>query len=436
MLMKRNMVAFDCGNSSCRVILGVYDGEQITTEVISRIPNYMVRVHQYFYWDILMIYQKLLEGLKEAVKRAGTIHSIGICTWGVDFALFDKQGLMIQNPLSYRNGIGAEVLEQMSEEQRTYLFGQTGILCDKINSVNMIKGMMEKMQSIVFCGHKLLMIPDILNYLFTGRMVNEPSELSTTQLMDARKRELSEEVLRTMEIPSGLFAAIGKHGTAIGMLHSNVNEEVRKRCLTNEIGAFNKITLLRNSAGMFIIQRIKEEYEGEHGNIGWEELNSLGDRHEGIVPLFPVNDTSFFNPVHMSDEIWNYFVKTGQASGEKDWGTIICGFQNSMALSFASVIQDLEEISGKKKDTVYMVGGGSRNARLCQMTADAAGKRVVTGGKESTSLGNLGAQLKYFEPDLTVREIRSLLGKGIESTTYCRGKDSGEALKRYQKLEG
>ena len=296
----------------------MYDGEQITTEVISRIPNYMVRVHQYFYWDILMIYQKLLEGLKEAVKRAGTIHSIGICTWGVDFALFDKQGLMIQNPLSYRNGIWAEVLEQMSEEQRTYLFGQTGILCDKINSVNMIKGMMEKMQSIVFCGHKLLMIPDILNYLFTGCMVNEPSELSTTQLMDARKRELSEEVLRTMEIPSGLFAAIGKHGTAIGMLHSNVkeilgisydvpvicvpshdtaaavlaipaeedeflfvstgtwaligmeleepivNEEVRKRCLTNEIGAFNKITLLRNSAGMFIIQRIKEEYEGEH----------------------------------------------------------------------------------------------------------------------------------------------------------------------------
>lgn len=146
MLMKRNMVAFDCGNSSCRVILGVYDGEQITTEVISQIPNYMVRVHQYFYWDILMIYQKLLEGLKEAVKRAGTIHSIGICTWGVDFALFDKQGLMIQNPLSYRNSIGAEVLEQMSDEQRTYLFRQTGILCDKINSVNMIKGMMEKMQ--------------------------------------------------------------------------------------------------------------------------------------------------------------------------------------------------------------------------------------------------------------------------------------------------
>ena len=215
-----------------------------------------------------------------------------------------------------------------------------------------------------------------------------------------------------------------------------VNEEVRKRCLTNEIGAFDNITLLRNSAGMFIIQRIKEEYEGEHGAIGWEELNSLGDCHEGAAPLFPVNDSRFFNPVHMSDEIWNYLVKTGQASGEKDWGTIICSFQNSMALSFASVIQGLEEISGKKKDTVYMVGGGSRNVRLCQMTAAAPGKKVVTGGTECTSLGNLGAQLKYFKPEMTVGEIRRLLGTGIESAAYCCGKDSGEALKRYQKLEG
>lgn len=153
-----------------------------------------------------------------------------------------------------------------------------------------------------------------------------------------------------MEIPSGLFAPIGRHGTAIGTLHSNVkeilgisydvpvicvpshdtaaavlaipaeeeeflfvstgtwaligmeleepivNEEVRKRCLTNEIGAFDNITLLRNSAGMFIIQRIKEEYEGEHGAIGWEELNSLGDCHEGAAPLFPVNDSRFSIP--------------------------------------------------------------------------------------------------------------------------------------------
>ena len=488
--MKRNMVAFDCGNSSCRVILGVYDGEQIAAEVITQIPNYMVRVHQYFYWDILMIYQKLLEGLKEAVKRAGTIHSIGICTWGVDFGLFDRQGFMIQNPLSYRNSIGAEVMEQMPDEQRTYLFRQTGILCDKINSVNMIKGMMEKMPSVFSNGHKLLMIPDILNYLFTGCMVNEPSELSTTQLMDAKKRQLSEDVLGEMGIPSGLFAPIGKHGTPIGMLHSGVkeilgisydvpvicvpshdtaaavlaipaeeeeflfvstgtwaligmeleepiiNDAVRIRCLTNEIGAFNKITLLQNSAGMFIIQRIKEEYEEENGAIGWEELNGLGDRYGGTVPLFPVNDARFFNPVHMADAIWDYLVKTGQVSGEKDWAAIICSFQNSMALSFASVIQGLEEISGKKKDTVYMVGGGSRNVRLCQMTADATGKKVVTGGKESTSRGNLGAQIKYFEPEMTVREIRNLIGRGIEKTTYCRRKDSGEALKRYQKLEG
>ena len=95
----------------------------------------------------------------------------------------------------------------------------------------MIKGMMEKMQPMFSRGDKLLMIPDILNYLFTGCMVNEPSELSTTQLMDARKRELSEEALRTMEIPSGLFAPVGRHGTAIGTLHSNVKEILAYRMM-------------------------------------------------------------------------------------------------------------------------------------------------------------------------------------------------------------
>ena len=99
-------------------------------------------------------------------------------------------------------------------------------------------------------------------------------------------------------VSTGTWALIGME-----LEEPIVNEEVRKRCLTNEIGAFDKITLLRNSAGMFIIQRIKEEYEGEHGAIGWEELNSLGDCHEGVAPLFPVYDSRFFNPVHMSDEI-------------------------------------------------------------------------------------------------------------------------------------
>lgn len=488
--MKRNMVAFDCGNSSLRVVLGIYDGERITTEVIWQIPNYMVRVHGWYYWDILMIYHQLLQGLEEAVKRAGHVDSIGICTWGVDFAFFNKQGHMVQNPLSYRNDTGAWMLDRTSPGIRESLYSHTGILCDKINSVYMIKGMMEKMPEVLRSGDKLLMIPDILNYMFTGVMSNEPSELSTTQLMDARTRAVSKEVLRDMDIREDLFPPLGVHGTRAGMLlpevkerlgisydipvvcvpsHDTaaavlaipaeeeeflfistgtwaligmeleepvVNEAVKQRCLTNEVGAFDKITLLRNSAGMFLVQRLREEYEKEQGPADWEQLNALADQYQGEVPLFNVNDDRFFNPVHMADEIWKYFKETGQAEGERDWSAVMCSFQHSMALSFAVTIKDLEELSGKERDTVYMAGGGSRNTRLCQLTADLTGKCVVTGGKESTSLGNIGAQIRYFEPDKSVKDLRRIMGNSIESSQYRFGRSYPGEYERYKGLLG
>lgn len=470
--MKRNMVAFDCGNSSLRVILGTYDGERIGAEVISRIPNYSVRVGQYEYWDILMIYHELLEGLKEAVKKAGKVDSVGICTWGVDFALFDKEGEMVRNPLSYRNRIGAGVLESMSGETRDALYGATGVLCDKINSVYMLKGMAEQMPQVFAQGERLLMIPDILNYMLTGRMVNEPSGLSTTQLMDARTGRISTEALRLAGIPETLFGELGEHGTVIGMLQKEIREylgvsydipvicvpshdtaaavfaipaeeeeflfistgtwaligmelekpvvddRVKKACLTNEVGAFNKITLLRNSAGMFLLQRLREEYEEAVGAVSWEELNRLGDFHQGKVPLFDVNAPRFFHPAHMAGEIWSYLEETGQVSGPLEqrggWNTLMRSVQESMARSFARVIKDLEEISGRTRDKVYMVGGGSRNVRLCRMIGDITGKCVITGSKESTSLGNLAAQLTYLEPEKSMAEIKGIIGNSIE----------------------
>lgn len=474
--MIRNMVAFDCGNSSLRVILGTYEGERITTEVISQIPNYTVRTGQYEYWDILMIYHKLLEGLKKAVKKAGRVDSLGICTWGVDFALFDQGGQMVRNPLSYRNEIGAGVLDQMPGESRDALYRETGVLCDKINSVYMLKGIKEGMPQMFVQGERLLMIPDILNYMFTGHMVNEPSELSTTQLMDARTRRISKEALRLADIPEALFGKLGEHGTLIGLLQEEikkylgisydipvvcvpshdtaaavfaipaggeeflfisagtwaligmeteepvVDDRVRKCCLTNEVGAFNRITLLRNSVGMFLLQRLREEYENAFGPVSWEELNGLGDPNRGEVPFFDVNDPRFFHPVHMGEEIWAYLEETGQVSGSfsqpGSWNTLIGSVLESLARSFARVIRDLEEISGCTRDKVYMVGGGSRNVRLCQRTAKITGKCVVTGGQESTSLGNLGAQLKYLEPEKSIGEIRRLIGNSIKSRVY------------------
>src|SRR5690606_26812166 len=119
----------DCGNSSYRIVLGRYDGERITTEVIDQKPNNMIRVGDYYYWDFLMIFNEFKQSLKKVASMVDQIDSVGICTWGVDFALFDKHGNMLSNPLSYRNTIGEEHLSKLDEQQRKNLFNQTGILC-------------------------------------------------------------------------------------------------------------------------------------------------------------------------------------------------------------------------------------------------------------------------------------------------------------------
>ena len=295
----KNMIGLDCGNSSFRVLLGKYDGQVITTEVIDQVQNDMIRVGDYFYWDILRIYEGFISSLKKIARKVDRIDSIGICTWGVDFALFDKTGNMIGNPLSYRNDIGEIYLSGLTESQKKEMFQRTGIVCDKINSIYRLAALKELMPDMYSISNKLLMVPDILNYFLTGIMVNEPSELSTTQIMSAKSREICTDICEAFGIPENLFCRLGKHGDKIGLVKQSileeigvdysipvicvpshdtasavvaiptqeddyifissgtwsligteieepiVNEAVLDSALTNEVGAFNKITLLK-----------------------------------------------------------------------------------------------------------------------------------------------------------------------------------------------
>ena len=473
MAAKKHMVAFDCGNSSYRVVLGTYDGEKITMEVISQITNEMVEIGGKFYWDFLAIFQNLKRGLREAVRKVDKIDSIGICTWGVDFGLYDADGYLLGAPLSYRKTIGEGALAEFDDEARKQMFLETGILCDKINSAYMLAGMKKLMPERLKAANKLLMVPDILNYMFTGKMLNEPSELSTTQFMDARTRKVSPEMCRRFGIPEDLFCEIGVHGEVIGNVlpaireelgidydipvvcvpsHDTgaavfavpaaeddflfissgtwslvgteldepvVTEEAMHSNLTNEVGAFGRITLLRNNAGMFINQRLKPEYEEQTGGtIGWTEFSELGLQHEGDIPLFDVNDVRFFNPVSMSGAIRAYLRESGQVQGEASWPAIVRSYQASLACSYAQVCASLEKLSGKCFPAIYIAGGGSRNILQNKTVADILGKKVITGSNESTSLGCLAAQLPQQEAGISISEIRGVLRNSIATKEF------------------
>lgn len=484
----KTMVALDCGNSSFRIVLGQYKAGKMESTVIDQIPNSMTKIGEYYYWDMLHIFNEFKASLKKVASTYEKIDSIGICTWGVDFALFDKDGHMVSNPLSYRNVIGEQVLSKLNEEEKTKMFYDTGILCDKINSLYMLSGMKERFPQIMSIADRCLMVPDILNYFMTGEMLNEPSELSTTQLMDARTRTVNKAVCEKFGVDKDLFGQIGEHGKKIGNVKADIleeigvdydipvicvpshdtasavaaipavkdqfgfiscgtwsligteleepicNEQVIKANLTNEVGAFGKITLLKNSAGMFIVNQLKKEYDFLRGEkVAWDEISKLAEESDTHA-VIDLNAPEFFNPTSMSKAVWKYLLDTDQVSGELQWGVLFKTFYESLACCYAATIKDVENITGKTFEKVYIVGGGAASKVLLRLTAQHVGKAIVVCFGESTSMGNLAVQLKYFKPELELRDIRAIVSSSYKTEEYVIEKKDEEVLAKYMEI--
>ena len=484
----KTMIALDCGNSSFRTVIGKYEDGKIESRVVDQTPNGMIRIGDYYYWDILRIFESFKNTMKDLIAAGERIDSIGICTWGIDFALFDKDGHMLSNPLAYRNVIGEQELAKLDKEERKALFGKTGILCDKINSVYMLSGMKTRFPKIMAGADRCLMVPDILNYFLTGEMMNEPSELSTTQIMSADTQKIEETVCEKFAIDPKLFGKIGKHGEKIGDVRADIlteigadyeipvicvpshdtasavaaipaeekrfgfissgtwsligteldrpicNDKVLSADLTNEVGAFGKITLLKNSTGMFIINRLKKEYDVYRGEkTSWDEVSRLADacREKALINL---NDNHFFNPWSMSTAVWEYLVKTKQVTGELRWDVLFRAFYESLACCYTTTVGDLEEVTGSKFEKVYIVGGGTASRTLLDLTAQHMGKPIVACYGESTSIGNLAVQLKYFDRELDLKGIRKIIGESCRTREIRSNEDGSDRLEFYRKL--
>lgn len=486
---EKHFVGLDCGNSSFRTLIGTFDGSSIKTEVVDQTMNEMVQVGDYFYWNILKIFAGFKKSLKKIVKNGVHIDSIGVCTWGVDFALFGKSGAMLSNPLSYRNQQGAQYLDKLNDNEKSELFNELGIVCDKINSVYLLQAIRDNMPEIYNASEKVLMVPDILNYFLTGVKQNEPSELSTTQLVDSRTRQISEFATNFFDISSEKFCEIGTHGKVIGYLLDSIkeeigvdydipiicvpshdtasavaaipnkeedyifissgtwaligteidepiiNDEVCKSSLTNEVGAFGKITLLKNNAGMFIIQEIKKEYDWAIGReSSWKELDEMTEKGSGKFGLIDVNSVRLFNPKSMSDEVWAMLSETNQVTSEKNWEMIFNSVYYSMACCYGVVISDIEKITGKSYERIYIVGGGSKNILLNKLTSICTGKEVVACSKESTALGNIAVQIFGNDEKISVQDVNKILENSIKLKTYKENETRFELVEKYRKI--
>ena len=464
-----NLISFDCGNSSTRTILCHYDGKKVESELILQEENSIIEKDGFLFWDMEAVFDRMKRGLKAAAQKS-KIDSVGVCTWGIDYILLGEDDKPLMESLCYRNTIGAEEEALVSDNEKKEMFYRTGILSDKINTIYMLKGMHKYFPDVFEAGKKILLVPDILVYMFTGRTVNEPSELSTSGMADVRNMSINAEQCAFAGVSPDIFCEKGTHGKAIGNIRKEIleelgidydipvvcvpshdtacacmaipakedkylfvssgtwsligamiekpiiNENVRLSNLTNEQGGFGWTTLLRNSAGMFIVQRLKKEYEAETGkDIGWGDFTAIADTWTGKETIFDVNDVRFFNPDVMVDEI---AATIHPGSEGHDWAEILASTYLSLGESFVNVLAGVRKCTGEKYDSIYIVGGGSKNSMICQRCADKSGMPVVTCDMECSSVGNAVAQIPNFYPDITYRELREIIFNSLEVKTY------------------
>jgi len=225
--MKKNSiqcVGFDCGNSSVRTVIGFYDGNTVSSEVILQVPNKAITVNGVDFWDILNIFDSMQNGLKAAENKYGKIDSVGISTWGIDFGFLGKSDQLIGNPLCYRNNFGVKGLKSIDESTKKKLFDLSGIQNHPMNSMYQLIGIRNDLGEYYEAARDVLFIPDLLNYMFTGEKGTENTIASTSQLLDMRTQDYCDEIFQITKLDRGMFHPVIPHGTAVSYTHLRAHE--------------------------------------------------------------------------------------------------------------------------------------------------------------------------------------------------------------------
>ena len=467
------MVAVDLGAQSGRVTLGRFDGERLTVDELHRFPNTPVRTHGTLHWDVLALYEGVLEGLRAAARETGGggVDSVGVDTWGVDFGLLDRSGRLLANPVHHRDerhvrGVDA-VLEAVPARE---LYERTGIQLMPINTVFQLGAMAAEDDEWLEQAHTLLLMPDLLHYWLSGERACERTNASTTACLDARTGEWAEDLLERIGVPAGLLADVVDPGTALGPLTAETAEETRLHGtrvvapathdtgsavasvpfadpgaayvsagtwslvglelaepliddrsfaanLTNEGGVDGTFRLLKNVTGLWLLHECRREWALEGSDRSYEELVELAGRAEPLRSLVDPDDPSFAPPGDMPGRIRAFCARTGQPVPDGPGEVVACVVE-SIALGHARAVDLLREATGEAPSALHVVGGGSRNRLLCQATADATGYPVLAGPEEATVLGNLAVQALALGELSTLDEARAVVRASVELTAY------------------
>lgn len=484
------MLAIDLGASSGRGIIGEFDGKKLALRENHRFSNDPVKVNGSFTWDILRIFYELKNALRNCANSSDRdIKTIGIDTWGVDFGLLGKDGKLLENPYNYRDSrtdnINIEAYKRISKED---LYNITGLQYLQFNTIFQLLSLAVQRPHILENAETLLMTPDLLNYFLTGIKKTEYTIASTTSLLNAKTRNWEKSLFAPMGIPEKLFTEIVQPGNILGGLLPEVLEDVgdikaqvvnvaahdtgsaiaavpakgehfvyissgtwslmgmesrepiinAKSALydfTNEGGVNKTIRVLRNVMGLWLVQESRRQWEREGEKTSFDELAEAALKAEPCRILINVDLPEFLSPGNIPERIREFCSKTGQPVPQSKGEVIRCIF-DSLALTYKKTLKQINELQGVNAPYIHVVGGGTKESLLCQLTADACGVPVFAGPVEATAIGNLSVQMMALGEISSLSEAREIIADSFETAKY-EPKNTGlwdDAFEKYENL--
>ncbi|WP_394903592.1 rhamnulokinase [Clostridium butyricum] len=454
-------LAVDIGASSGRHILCHVENKKIILEEIYRFKNNVINKNNHFYWDIKYLFNEVKQGLKECARLNKIPESMGIDTWAVDYALLNENEELIRDVFAYRdNRTEKNVKEVFKKILCDELYEKTGIQYQKFNTIYQLASDAKKDKEE---SKHFLMVPDYLNYLLTGKMVNEYTNMSTTQLLDIKTNKLSDELIEITGFNKDIFSDMVMPGENIGCLKKDIvgeigfdlnvivpathdtgsaymaaiekesiiissgtwsllgietqepiiKKEAEEANFTNEGGYEFRYRFLKNIMGLWIIQEVSRKYQGKYS---FGELVELA-RKEVFEGIFDVNDDRFLKPENMIEEIKNYFEEKNEKAPRTPGEIAYCVY-NSLAYCYKEAAEELEAITGRKFGTINIIGGGCQNGLLNEIIAKVCNKKVVAGPIEATALGNIVCQLISNGIVSGLDEGRKMIKESFEINEY------------------
>jgi rhamnulokinase len=485
-MKNKSFLAFDLGATSGRSILGTLENGKLQMKELTRFPNQMLQIGDHFHWNIYSLFEHFKAALAAVKKEGVEISSIGIDTWGVDFALVAKDGTLLGAPYAYRDPHTDGAPEKyFSIVPREKVYGLTGIQVMNFNSLYQLFALKQANNSLLEAASEMLFMPDALSYLLTGNKVVEYTIASTSQILNPKTKQFEAQLLEAAGVSPSILGDIVMPGHVIGTLtdvlaeesglgkvpviavagHDTasavaavpaenerfaylssgtwslmgievkdaiINDETFALNFTNEGGIEGTTRFLKNITGMWLLEQCLKEWKKEGISYAYETLVEMAKSATAFQSLIDPDHASFANPVSMTKAIVDYCTATGQTVPSTHAEYVRCIFE-SLSLKYKYVLGKIKNLAPFAIEKLHVIGGGSKNPLLNQWTANAIGIPVLAGPSEATAIGNIMIQAKAAGCVANLAEMRKVISNSVSMDAF-EPQDAAAWEKAYQKF--